>query len=196
MCPLFALFRTWRIAITFLFRGLMSLLIWTNCCRATKGKLTCYTRSKCSCGISLMPPSGLVAVCRGRRYFVRSTCVNGINGRGMYVFGKISLSMSTWPMGGFSVVFFFTRLLSISHSWVLCLPIKYLKETVFIAMCFGRGTESICFKLLRFCFNPAGEHVALPGSYFRVCVCVYVGTHQIVTWCSASWNCQCRGSLQ
>lgn len=92
--------------------------------------------------------------------------------------------------------FFFTRLLSISHSWVLCLPIKYLKETVFIAMCFGRGMESICFKLLRYCFNPAGEHVALPGSHFRVCVCVYVGRHQIVTWCSASWNCQCCGSLQ
>lgn len=76
----------------------------------------------------------------------------------------------------FLLFFFFTRLLSISHSWVLCLPIKYLKETVFIAMCFGRGTESICFKLLRFCFNPAGEHVVLPGSYFRVCVCMWAHT--------------------
>lgn len=43
-------------------------------------------------------------------------------------------------------------------------------------MCFGRGMESICFKLIRYCFNPAGEHVALRGSYFRVCVCVWART--------------------
>lgn len=71
---------------------------------------------------------------------------------------------------GRPVCFFFTRLFLL-NIWLVNIKLNCGKySTVFIAMCFGRGVESICFKLLRYCFNPAGEHVALPGSYFRVCM--------------------------